>query len=265
MEDKFLSVAKQAALEAGKVSMSYYGKKHQYNFKNQDKSDFATQADLEAEELIIRILTENFPGHNIIAEETGRKKKDSEYTWVIDPLDGTFSFSIGMPYFAVSIGLMKDNQPILGVIYQPVQDDLYLASLGKGVDVNGKTIHISQKDDLSSSSMVVDFGHKARRGPKIDSYIVPLCKEAGHIYSIGTTAMAMALAARGIQEGMIAQAWIWDFAAGAVIVKEAGGKVTDFKGQVIDWTKDRLNVLATNGLIHEAVLEAINGNSKRKA
>lgn len=257
MEDDFLKVAKQAALEAGKIIAGYVGKKHQYNFKNEDKSDFATQADLKSEQKIVEILTKNFSNHSIIAEERGKTDKNSEYTWVIDPLDGTFSFSIGMPFFAVSIGLMKKNLPVLGVIYHVSSGDMYSASLGKGAFINGKKIHVSGKDDLFHASMQVDFGHKKRRAPKIDLYIVPLLKALGHIYSVGSASMCMAQTARGIQDGMIAQAWIWDFAAGSVIVKEAGGKVTDLAGKEIDWTSDRLNLIASNGLIHNAVLEVL--------
>lgn len=257
MEDKSLIVAKQAALEAGKIISKYFGGSHQYNFKNKDKSDFATQADLAAQEKIISILTRNFPDHNLISEENARIDNNCEYTWVIDPLDGTFSFSIGMPFFAVSIGLLQNNQPVLGVIYHIVANDLYYGQKGKGAFVNDKKIQVSIKSSLYHASMAVDLGHRHTRGSKMDLYILPLSKELGQMYSIGTTAGAMALTGRGIQDGMVAQAWIWDFAAGAAIIKEAGGKVTDFEGKEIDWTKDRLNVLATNGLIHDEVLKAL--------
>lgn len=257
MEDKFLKVAKQAALEAGKIIAQYFGKKHQYKFKNEDQSDFATQADFESERKIVEILTKNFPTHNIIAEEKTRLNKGSEYTWAVDPLDGTFSFSIGMPYFAVSIGLLKDNKLILGIIYHVLLKDLYTASLGKGAYINGKEMQVSNKTDLSYSSIAMDLGHKFRRGPKIELYVVPLCKEAGHIYTVGTTAVAMALTARGIQDAMLAQAWVWDFAAGAIIIQEAGGKVTDFAGNEPDWSQERFNIVASNGIIHDELLKIL--------
>lgn len=257
MEDKFLEVAKQAALEAGKIIAGYIGKKHKYNYKNEDKSDFATQADLESEQKIIQIITKNFPNHNIIAEESGQVDKNSEYTWVIDPLDGTVSFAAGMPYFAVSVGLLKKNIPILGVIYHVVTKDLYWAKVGKGAFVNGKPIKVNQKNELSSANIVMDFGHKHRRLPKIDLYVKPLMKEAGYIYAIGSSVMSLMLVARGIQDGMIAQAWTWDGVAGTVIVQEAGGKITDFSGNPIDWTNPRLSIVATNSLIHDQILEVL--------
>lgn len=257
MDQSFLKVAKQAALGAGEIIAGYFGKKHQYKYKNEDKSDFATQADLEAEEKIVEILTKNFPNHNIIAEESGQTEKNSEYTWVIDPLDGTVSFTCGMPYFAVSIGLLKQNKPVLGVVYHVINKDLYWAKMGKGAYVNGKLIKVSQKNDLNSANLAMDFGHRQRRLPKIDLYISPLMKQAGYIYAVGSSVMSLMLVARGIQDGMISQAWIWDFVAGAVIIREAGGVVTDFAGQEPDWSKDRLSIVASNGLIHDAILETL--------
>lgn len=257
MESNYLKIAKQAAYEAGEIIARHFGGEHQYKFKNEDESDFATQADLEAEQKIIETLTKNFPEHNIISEEKGEIPKGSEYTWVIDPLDGTFSFSIGMPFSAVSIGLLKSGEPILGVVYHVAQKDLYWAEKGKGAYLNDQPIHVSKQEDLSKVGMTLDFGHKNSRPAKIDLYILPLCKEVGQIYAIGTTSLCMALTARGIVDGMAAQAWIWDFAAGAVIVKEAGGKVTDLQGEELDWSKKRLNTLATNGLIHDAILKVL--------
>lgn len=256
-EDNFLKIAKQAALEAGEIIAKYFGKKHKYKFKNEDKSDFATQADLQSEQKIVEILTKNFPTHNIIAEEGGKTDKNSQYTWVIDPLDGTISFAAGMPYFAVSIGLLKQKKSILGVIYHVSTKELYWAQLGKGVFLNDKKIAVSKKDQISAATMALDFGHLKRRAPKVDLYILPLFKVSGYIYAVGSASLSMALVGKGVQDGSVIQAWIWDFAAGAIIVKEAGGTVTDFEGNEPDWTKDRLNIVASNGLIHDQILGAL--------
>ncbi len=255
-QDLFLDVAKQAALEAGEIIGNYIGKKHQYKFKNVDQSDYATQADLESEKKIIQILAKNFPDHNIIAEESGKKNKKSEYTWVIDPLDGTLSFAAGMPYFAVSIGLLRQNQPILGVVYHVTNKELYWAGLNKGAYINGQKIQVNQKKELGTANIIIDLGHKQRRETKIDFY-TPIMKKSGYIYALGSAVMDQMLVARGIQEALILEAWIWDFAAGTVIVKEAGGKVTDFEGNEPDWSKDRLNIVASNGFIHDNILSEI--------
>ena len=255
--EQFLKVAKEAAIEAGKIISKYIGKKHQYKFKNEDKSDFATQADLESERKIIQILTKNFPSHNIIAEESNRVDKGSEYTWVIDPLDGTFSFATGVPYYCVSIGLLKNNQPILGVIYHISMEQLYWAKIGQGAYLNGKKIKVSSRDNLEEAAASLDFGHRQKRQTKGEKYIVPLMTKVGYIYSFGSAVATLGMVAQGILDVYVNEAWIWDFAAGAVIVKEAGGLVTDLTGNEPDWSKDRLSIVASNGLIHDQILEAL--------
>lgn len=257
INDNFLKVAKQAALEAGKIIQKYIGEKHTINVKNEDKSDLATEADLHSEEKIVEILSKNFPSHNIIAEEKTKINKNSEYTWVVDPLDGTLSFKVGMPYFAVSIGLLKDNKPILGVIYHVLAKDLYWAKENEGAYINGKPIHVSKQDNLTAAVMVVDSGHKRRRQSKIDLYILPLLKQVGYVYSIGSGVMCMGLVAKGVQDGMTSQGFAWDVTAGAIIVREAGGKVTDMQGNEPDWSKEQIQIVASNGLIHDQILEAL--------
>lgn len=255
-DSKFLKVAKQAALEAGKIIQKYSGKKHKLILKDGDSSNFATRADLEAEEKIVEILTKNFPDHNIIAEEKTKINKNSNYTWIIDPLDGTVSYVRGLPYVAVLIGLLKDKEPILGVIYQVQTKDLYWAEEGKGAYLNGKLLHVSKNNSLSTGAVGMDLGHRNARVQKFDHYVLPLFKKIGYLYSTGSS-IPMGSVAKGTLDAYIAEAWIWDFVAGAVIVKEAGGKVTDFEGNEPDWTKDRLSLILSNGLIHDQILEAL--------
>lgn len=257
MEDKFLEVAKKAALEAGEIISKYYGSDLRKNLKNADKSDFTTKADLEAEEKIVEILKENFPDHNIIAEEKHKIDKGSIYTWMIDPLDGSLTFDAGIPFFAVSIGLLKDNKPVLGVIYQIPFKEFYIAEEGKGAYLNGKRIYVSKKKDLAESLMVLDPGHSKRRPGKMESYILPLMNKIAYPYSFGSGVSTQGMVAKGVLDGLVSQAWRWDFTAGVVIVREAGGKVTDFEGKELDWTKDRIDLVASNGLIHDAILEVL--------
>lgn len=256
-ESKFLRVAKQAALEAGRVILKYYGKYGQKSFKGGDKSDFATIADLDAEKTIIKVISKHFPDHNIITEESGSENKNSEYTWVIDPIDGSIAFVAGIPYFSISVGLLAENLPILGVIFQPKLNDLYWAEKGKGAWLNGKPIHVSAKNKLEEAGMVLEFGHNKKRQAKIDFYITPIITKIAYPYSFGSAVASMAMVATGILDGDVNQAWVWDFVAGAVIVREAGGMVTDFEGKEPDWSKERLSVVASNGLIHDQILEAL--------
>lgn len=258
MKNDFLKVAKQAALEAGKVIKKYSGKYGEENIKGGDKSNFATIADTEAENVIIKILTSSFPTHNIIAEESGIKNKKSEYTWVIDPLDGTIVFKAGLPFFVVSIGLMKDNVPIIGVIYQVLTDELYFAQKGKGAYLNSEKIKVSQTNDMEEVMLAADFGHNKGRQIKFNNFVAPLMNKVSYVYSLGSDAFLMALLAKGIFDVFATDAYVWDFVAGAVIVREAGGKVTNFEGNEPDWSKERLSIVASNGAIHDQILEALN-------
>ncbi|MBI3109484.1 inositol monophosphatase [Candidatus Daviesbacteria bacterium] len=256
-DPKFLKIAKKAALEAGKIISKYYGEKHELNYKHEDRSDFATKADVEAEEKIVKILTKNFPNHNIIAEEKNRINKGSAYTWVIDPLDGSLFYIKGLSLFAVSIGLLQNNQPVLGVIYDVSAKNLYFAQKGKGAYLNDKPIAVSKEHDLEAAVVDMDFGHKARRLQKLESYIITLADKMGYLCALGPAVGILGLVAKGSLDAYVVTAWIWDFAAGVAIVKEAGGKVTDFEGKELDWSKDRLNIIASNGLIHDQILEAL--------
>lgn len=257
MNQDFLKVAKQAALEAEKVIQKYSGKDQLKNIKHEDASDLSTEADLEAEKIIVSLLKQAFPGHNIISEENEKNDKGSEYTWVIDPLDGTFSFLQGIPFFGISIGLLKENKPVLGVISHIGFNNLYWGMEGKGAYLNGEKIKVSSQTKLNEAGVVLDLGHMAKRQSKIDLYVTPLITKVGYNYSFGGAVAILGMVAQGILDGNVNQAWLWDFVAGAVIVREAGGKVTDFAGEEPDWSKERLNIVASNGLIHNQILEAL--------
>ena len=257
MEDQFLKVAKQAAEEAGKIILKYYGTTYKIAIKNDDTADLVTQADTESEGKIVQILTTNFPTHNIIGEENTRIKKHSEYTWVIDPLDGTLSFKHGLPFFSVSIGLFKNNLPYLGVIYQVATKQLFWAQEGKGANLNGKKISVSNIDHLDEAAIVFGWGAMKTRSEKFKKYIQPLMNKIHYPYSVGSGTTGHVFLSRGIIEATFDIGWIWDYAASFVIIKEAGGKLTDFEGNELDWNKDRLEVVASNGLIHDQILEAL--------
>lgn len=256
-ESNFLKVAKEAALEAGKIALKYFGKKHSFKIKNGDKSNFATTADLEAEKKIIEIIRNSFPDHTFIAEESGETGKNSEYTWVIDPIDGTSIFSVGLPYFTVSVGLLKNDQPLLGVIYQPVTKDLYYAVLGKGAFLNSKRINVSHVKELQSSVLGADFAHRGKRAQKTEKYILPFLNKILYPISTGGDVLLFAQIGRGVLDGFVTETNIWDCLTGAIIILEAGGKVTDGKGELIDWSKKRMEIVTSNGLIHGQILETL--------
>lgn len=256
MNDDFLKVAKQAAIEAGKVIMKYHGDDHKLLIKT-DNSDFATKADLEAEKIIVEIIKKNFPSHNIIAEEKTRITNDSSYKWVIDPIDGTVSYAYQIPFFTVSIGLLKDNEPIVGVIYHVDRRDLYWAQKGKGAFLNGKRIQVSKTGKLKDGVAALGIGSIGRRKEKLNNYFYPLLEKVRYVYMWSGGAYAMALLAKGSLDIVASTAWVWDHAAGGIIIAEAGGKVTDKQGDPVDWSLERSDFVASNGLIHDELLEVL--------
>lgn len=256
MENNFLKVAKKAALEAGKVILKYYGKDHYLIIKSDD-TDFATRADLEAEKTIVEIITKNFPTHNIIAEEKTRIDNKSQYTWAIDPLDGTISYASNMPFFACSIGLLENNQPVVGVIYHVTQKDFYWAQKGKGAFLNDKKISVSKTKKLDEAVAGLGIGTITKRRAKLDDYFFPLLNKVRYIYMLGGGAVTMAFLARGFLDAVPNRAWVWDQAAAGIIITEAGGMISDRFGNPVDWSADYTEFIASNGRIHDELLEAL--------
>lgn len=255
-DSKFLKVAKQASLEAGKVALRYYGKQHKLVIKT-DSSDFVTQADLEVEKVVVGIIIKNFPAHNVISEEKVRINHKSSLTWAIDPIDGTISYVSKMPFFAVSIGLLENNQPIVGVIYHITEQDLYWAEKGQGAFLNGKKISVSKTQKLEDAVIGLGIGTMTKRRAKLNDYFFPLLSKVRYIYMLGGGAVTMALLAKGSLDAIPNRAWIWDQAAAGIIITEAGGKISDRFGNQVDWSANYTEFIASNGLIHEQILEAL--------
>lgn len=258
-DDKLLKVAKQAVLEAGKIVFKHFGQRNGTQNKNDDSSNLVTKADLESEKIIIKIISENFPEHNIIAEESEIQDKGSEYSWVIDPLDGTMSFVHNLPFFSVSVGLLKNNHPIVGALYHVVNKDLYWAQEGKGAYLNGKRVTVSKINRLDEAAVILGFGSRKRRLEKFEKYAKHLINKVAFPYAFSSGSTGHGFLSRGMVEATIDIGWVWDFAAGTVIIREAGGKVTGLDGGEPKWNELRLDLVTSNGLIHDELLEALQG------
>ncbi len=189
------------------------------------------------------------------------KEKGSKYTWVIDPLDGTLTFTHGIPFYCVSIGLLYENMPYLGVVSQVELNNLFWAEKGKGAFLNGKRISVSDKKILEDTVGTLETGHRDKRKQKMDKYVNKLITKIGYPYQLGSAVTSLAMVANGAYDFYVSEAFLWDFTAGVIIVREAGGKVTDFEGNEPDWTKERLEIVASNGLIHDAILKALSVSS----
>ncbi|NVM04984.1 MAG: inositol monophosphatase [Candidatus Helarchaeota archaeon] len=255
MSNKFLSTAIKAAKKAGQLIMKYYGTKTKKRYK-EDKS-IVTEADLESEKLILNMIKKSFPNHAILSEEAGLQDSDSDFLWCIDPLDGTTNFSMKNPFFNVSIALLRNKEPILGVVYYPPQDELFHSELGKGAYLNDKTIKVSSKDSMKAAIFTFCNSRDEEARKRVGKIYAELKLTNNYVRQIGSAALELCMVASGrVESFFMIGVRSWDVAAGWIMVKEAGGTVTDFKGNTFIY--DSKNLLATNGTkIHEDLLEII--------
>lgn len=253
--DKELEIAKKAALEAGKIMMKHYGNLGKLQFKH-DKSRL-TKVDLMAEKKILGLLKKNFPDHSIHSEEEGDTIKDSDFLWAVDPLDGTTNYSVMVPYFNASIGLFYKGKPVLGVIYYPVQKELFYATTGYGAYMNGKNIRVSDTRDLNKAMLTFCYGYKTKKDMVRGISFYGKLRSEAPTRQFGSAALELAYVACGrIEAFEMSNMNPHDVAAGAVLVKEAGGKVTDFKNK--QFTVKSIDILATNGRLHKTILKILN-------
>lgn len=251
-----IEVAKRAAIKAGRKILLL--RRRGLTFKDKERfGDFATNADISSETIILTELRKHFPNHNFISEEAGKTVNRSEYAWVIDPLDGTTPYSSGMPTFSISIGLIRERQPVLGVVNLPALDSLFWAERGNGAFLNGKKINVSDKKELIKCVVGLDVPYIGGRREAIERQLLPLADKVRYPPMLGCASVGAVYVAKGILDAYLHSAYPWDYAAGAIIVAEAGGRVTDYRGKPIDWSKDSIDFFVSNGLIHEEILSLI--------
>lgn len=247
MGNQFLEVAVETALEAGGILLSEFDRPAKISYKGE--VDLVTQADRRSEEAIVSRLRAYFPQHTIVAEEGSGQEGDARHRWIVDPLDGTTNFAHGYPCFAVSIGFEDAGELLVGVIYQPISRELFTASRGQGAYLNEKRIQVSSIDRLSTSLLATGFpSTKRARNPNIHYYWNFTLRSHG-VRRDGSAALDLASVACGRFDGF----WEfglhpWDTAAGVLLVREAGGTVTNFSGQ--PYRPGDYETLASNGRIH---------------
>jgi len=255
---EFIDFAVSAAKEAGKIHKKYFEK----DTKTREKSssfDLITIADTEAEKEISGLIKEEFPNHNILAEEGKYKKTKSLYSWIVDPLDGTNNFSFGIPLFCVSIALAKKGQVILGVVYDAMRDELFVAEKGKGAYLNGKKIKVSKAASLKKSLLITGFYYDRGKAMISNLEVIKIFfqKDIVGLRRLGAAALDLSYIACGRATGF----WEfklspWDFAAGKLLIEEAGGKITDKEGNQLKL--ENSYVVASNGKIHQEIIKVIN-------
>jgi myo-inositol-1(or 4)-monophosphatase len=256
MWDKELDVARQASLEAGKVLTPRFGRVD--HIVKKGEIDLVTEADLEAETVIVDIIRSHFPRDGILAEERGEYARDTERMWLIDPLDGTTNFAHGFPFFAISVALQVGGEGVLGIVFNPYLDEHFEALKGAGAFLNQKPIRVSQVKDLQDSLLTVGFPYTVRENPRrVMDHLQKMTIRAQGIRRPGSASIDLAYVAGGKLDGFWEEGLKpWDTAAGMVIVKEAGGMVTDYQGR--PYSPFMNTIVASNSRIHEAMLSVLN-------
>ncbi len=243
-----------AARAGGAVLREEFGKQRQIEHKG--TIDLVTDADRRSEEVVVSILRDRFPRHQILAEEGTRGGGSPDYRWVIDPLDGTTNYAHGYPHFAVSIGLERQGEMVVGVVFDPILDEMFVAEVGGGAYLNGRPLGVSKTDRLIEGLLCTGFpydrsffGTSLRRW---DRFV----RAAQGVRRDGSAALDICYVAAGRFDGFWEDhLFPWDLAAGMLIVQEAGGAVTDFQGGPPSIYRGEL--VASNGLIHEGMLATI--------
>ncbi len=253
--DSFLPVMSAIAREAGALLLPYFHRGLKIEYKGD--ADLVTAADRASEVLIRERIRQQFPSHDVLGEEQGLNDQGGDYRWYVDPLDGTTNFAHGYPVFCVSMALERRGQDqagrIAGVVYDPTRDELFTAEVGKGAHLNGAPIHVSKAAQLKECLVATGFpSHKRHKNPNIHFYHQITLRTHG-VRRAGSAALDLCNVASGRFDGF----WEfnlnpWDTAAGALIVEEAGGKVSRFDGAAFEL--DSRETLASNGLVHDALL-----------
>jgi myo-inositol-1(or 4)-monophosphatase len=238
--------------------------KHYFNGKfvvsnKEGINNLVTEADLASEKVIFEIIKNQFPDHFILSEEAGEIKMDSEYKWIIDPIDGTVNFAHGVPICCVSIGLEKAGKIIMGAVYNPLINEFFVAEKGKGATLNGEKIQVSTETDLLKACLVTGFPYTYLDMPNGPLEVFSkLIRKGIPVRRLGSAAIDLCWVAAGRFDGFYEhKLQAWDSAAGFLMVEEAGGIVTDFKGDY--YSPYQPHLVATNGKIHPALLHCING------
>jgi len=226
-----LHTAVRSVREGGRIILMYFSQLDRLEYSSKGRNDFVSQADIETERAVLDVLTRAYPEHGIVAEESGNRE-GSEYTWVIDPLDGTTNFLHGFPMFAVSVGVMRGQVLEHGVVYDPLHDEMFTVSRGEGAQLNGKRIRVSTTRQLAPALLGTGFPFRDLEiiEPWMRSFQNLLPKTAG-IRRAGAAALDLAYVAAGRLDGF----WElglkpWDMAAGALLIREAGGLMSDVSG-----------------------------------
>jgi len=246
-----LEAAIEAAEAAGQVLQSGFGQRLDVRYKG--KVDLVTEADERAEQMIKEALREAFPAYGILAEEGGSLPGQGDFRWIVDPLDGTTNYAHGLPFFSVSIALERAGEVILGVVHDPVAQETYVAERGGGAALNGQPVGVSDTDEPIWALLATGFPYERDEMPAAVDLFGRFAVLSQSMRRLGSAALDLCYVAAGRLDGYYERGIkAWDIAAGSLIVEEAGGKITDYRGYELDLEGGE--VVASNGPLHPALV-----------
>ena len=256
-DPQFLSTAIEAVVRAGDLQIAKFGTGVRVEKKG--TIDLVTEVDLEVEKMFRAMIAERFPDHDVLAEELGaHHNRGARHRWVFDPLDGTTNFAHGVPIFCASLALEIDGEAVVAAVYDPNREELFTAEAGVGSWMNGERLKVSTNATVLESMLVTGFPYNIHQ--KADEFLKTfgdVLRHARAIRRLGSAAIDISWVAAGRMDGFWeASLKPWDTRAAALILEEAGGKVTGMDGK--KWIPDNGDILATNGLIHDEVLRILN-------
>lgn len=251
-----LTIAIDLARQAGALLREGFDQVTEVNYKGE--IDLITEFDLRSQQLLVEGIQQTFPNDAILAEENGLVG-EGEHCWFIDPLDGTTNFAHGIPVFVISLAFAQRSQPLLGVIYDPMRDELFHATIDGGAWLNDHRLHVSTATTLNESLLATGFPYDMRTNPDNNlNHFARLILQSRGVRRLGSAALDLAYVASGRFDGYWEmRLWPWDWGAGLLMVKEAGGLVTRIDGGEEVFAEPS-SILATNGQIHDEMLDALN-------
>jgi myo-inositol-1(or 4)-monophosphatase len=252
--EAYLDLAQKAAFAAGRIIRE--GAARPIDVQSKGLRNLLTDVDLAAERAILDILAREVPDHDVLTEESPPEARRSRYCWVIDPLDGTGNFAHGYPCFSTSIAFTQDEEPIVGVVYDPIREHFFAAVLGQGATLNGEPLHVSGTENLLEAFVGTDWTRDAASRERNVQMTAQLMPHINVLRVCGSAALSICYVGAGWWDAY----WHvglqpWDAAAGALIVRETGGQATDLLGQ--RWQLHSAPFLASNGKLHKEILEGL--------
>ena len=250
-----LETAIEAACQVGQILLEEFGRSHE--IRNKGLRDIVTETDLAAQAKAIEIIGSQYPDHGIWAEEVGQTPDGaSDYCWIVDPLDGTTNYARGVPCFSVSIALSHWGEVIVGVVYDPLRDQLFRAQRGQGAYLNDDRIQVSAAERLMDAVIGLDWAREQKLRSQMAQLVAEIAPGVWTLRSTGSAALGLCSVAAGWTDAYFHLSLKpWDVAAASVIIQEAGGAISDLAG--LPWRPSSGGCLASNGLIHKAMLNLL--------